>query len=80
MQEKIEHISLWFCPQQIGTFIGFAHREKIIYAYVQDLDLGWIFGSLIGQCGDDKCSHNENFHMDVIFHVWVDVTLSTLDF
>jgi hypothetical protein len=40
MQEKIEHISLWFCPQQIGTFIGFAHRENIIYAYVQDLDLG----------------------------------------
>jgi len=22
----------------------------------------------------------ENFHMDVIFHVWVDVTLSTLGF
>jgi len=27
----IEHISLWFCPQQIGTFIGFAHREKIMH-------------------------------------------------
>jgi hypothetical protein len=28
----------------------------------------------------DKCSHNENFHMDVIFHVWVDVTLNSLGF
>jgi hypothetical protein len=26
------------------------------------------------------CSHNENFHMNVIFHVWGDVTLSTLGF
>jgi hypothetical protein len=25
-------------------------------------------------------AQNENFHMDVIFHVWVDVTLSTLSF
>jgi hypothetical protein len=38
------------------------------------------FGLLIGQCGDDKYSQNENFHMDVIFHVWVDVTLNTLGF
>ncbi len=45
---------------------------------MQDLDL-WIKYWLC-QCEDDKCSHNENFHMDVIFHVWVDVTLSTLGF
>jgi hypothetical protein len=38
------------------------------------------FGSFISQCGDDKCSQNEIFHMDVIFHVWVDVTLNTLSF
>ncbi len=47
---------------------------------MQDLDPGINFGSLVGLCGDDKCSHNENFHIDVIFHVWVDVTLNTLGF
>jgi hypothetical protein len=26
------------------------------------------------------CSRNGNFHMNVIFHVWVNVTLSTLGF
>jgi hypothetical protein len=36
--------------------------------------------TLISQFGDDKCSQNENFHMDVIFHVWVDANLSTLGF
>jgi hypothetical protein len=47
---------------------------------MQDLDLGIKFGSFIGQCGDDKCSHNEKFHMDVFFYVWMNVTLSTLGF
>jgi hypothetical protein len=45
---------------------------------MQDLDLGIKICSLIDQCGDDKCSQNEIFHMDVIFHVWVDVTLSRI--
>ncbi len=36
--------------------------------------------TLISQFGDDNYSQNENFHMDVIFHVWVDVTQNMLSF
>jgi hypothetical protein len=32
------------------------------------------------QCENDKCLKNERFRMDVIFHVWVDVTINTLRF
>jgi hypothetical protein len=60
-------------------FIGYAHREETTH-----LCRIWTRGlkicSFIGQCENDKCSQNENFHMDVIFHVWVDVTLSALSF
>jgi hypothetical protein len=65
----------WFSPLSVGS----GHREETMH-----LCKIWTWGykicSLIGQSGDDKCSQNENFHMDVIFHVWVDVTLSTLSF
>ncbi len=47
---------------------------------MQDLDLGIKFWLTHCQCGDDKCSENENFQMDVIFHVLVDITISTLSF
>ncbi len=64
---------------QFHMFVGSAHSEETthmcsIWTWESNFD------SLIGQRGDDKCSQNENFHMDVFFHVWVDVTLSTLEF
>ncbi len=61
-----------------NSFIGSAQRENTMHMYKI-----WTWGyfcSFITQHGDDKCSQNENFHMDVIFHVWVDVTLNTLGF
>ncbi len=70
---------VFFLHEPINQFIGFAHREKTTHL-CKIWTWGYNFGSLIDQCGDDKCSQNENFHMDVIFHVWVDVTLNTLGF
>jgi hypothetical protein len=61
----------------LPKFVGFAHREETIHL-CKIWTWGSNFCSLIGQCEDDKCSRNEKFQMDVIFHVWVDVTLSTL--
>ncbi len=47
---------------------------------MHDLNLGIKFWLTHWPYGDDKCSQNENFHMDVFFHVWVDVTINTLGF
>jgi hypothetical protein len=46
--------------KRLHICVGFRLGDKIL--------------TLIGQFGDDKCSQNENFHMHVIFHVWVDVS------